>query len=46
VPSGSLPALLATAAVLSLQRWVLPVLHWLDDKRPFGTLRPWAGSDR
>jgi len=46
VPSGSLPALLATAAVLTLQRWVLPVLHWLDNKRPFGTLRPWAGSDR
>jgi hypothetical protein len=46
VPSTSLPALLATAAVLALQRWVLPVLHWLDDRRPFGTLRPWTGSAR
>jgi len=46
VPPGSLPALLAAAAVLTLQRWVLPVLHWLDDTRPFGTLRPRAGSDR
>jgi hypothetical protein len=40
VPHGSLPALLATVAVLGLQRLVLPVFHWLDDTRPFGTLRP------
>jgi hypothetical protein len=46
VPPGSLPALLAAAAVLTLQHWILPVLHWLDDRRPFGILRPWAGSDR
>jgi hypothetical protein len=46
VPPGSLPALLAAAAVLTLQRWILPVLHWLDDKRVFGILRPWTGSDR
>jgi hypothetical protein len=46
VPSGSLPALLATVAVLTLQRWILPVLHWLDDRRPFGILRPWRGYDR
>jgi len=26
--------------VLALQRMILPLLHWLDDKRPFGTLRP------
>jgi len=42
VPSGSLPALLAASAVLALQRRVLPVIHWLDDRRPFGTLRPRA----
>ena len=35
-----LPALLAASAVLALQRMILPLLHWLDDKRPFGTLRP------
>jgi len=40
VPSRSLPALLATAAMLLLQRWVLPAMHWMDDSRPFGILRP------
>jgi hypothetical protein len=46
VPTGSLPALLAASAVLALQRLVLPLLHWMDDTRAFGTLRPRAGSDR
>jgi hypothetical protein len=46
VPPGSLPALLATAAILMLQRWILPVLHWLDDRRALGILRPWRGGDR
>lgn len=46
VPAGSLPALLAASAILGLQRLVLPVIHWFDDTRPFGTLRPWAGSGR
>jgi hypothetical protein len=40
VPAGSMPALLAASAVLALQRLVLPLLHWLDDTRAFGTLRP------
>ncbi|MGJ4897219.1 MULTISPECIES: hypothetical protein [unclassified Bradyrhizobium] len=40
IPSGSLPALLATSAVLALQRMILPLAHWLDDTRTFGTLRP------
>jgi hypothetical protein len=40
VPAGSLPALLAASAVLALQRLVLPVLHWMDDTRAFGSLRP------
>jgi len=40
VPAGSMPALLAASAVLALQRLVLPILHWLDDTRAFGTLRP------
>jgi hypothetical protein len=40
VPAGSLPALLAASAVLALQRLVLPLVHWLDDRRAFGTLRP------
>jgi hypothetical protein len=46
VPSGSLPALLAASAVLALQRLVLPVAHWMDDTRPFGSLRPRLGSER
>jgi hypothetical protein len=40
VPAGSMPALLATSAVLALQRLVLPVAHWMDDSRAFGILRP------
>ncbi|MGJ5178829.1 hypothetical protein ACQR16_27615 [Bradyrhizobium oligotrophicum] len=40
IPSGSLPALLATSAVLALQRMILPLVHWLDDTRAFGSLRP------
>ena len=46
VPAGSLPALLPTSAVLALQRLILPVVHWFDDARTFGTLRPWRGSGR
>ncbi|HKS18230.1 MAG TPA: hypothetical protein VJS63_03350 [Bradyrhizobium sp.] len=46
VPSGSLPALLATSAILALQRLVLPVVHWMDDSRAFGTLRPRHRSSR
>ena len=44
VPAGSLPSLLAASAVLALQRLVLPVFHWMDDTRAFGTLRPRNGS--
>jgi hypothetical protein len=44
VPSSSLPALLATSAVLALQRLVLPAVHWMDDRRAFGVLRPRPGS--
>ncbi len=46
VPSGSLPALLATSVVLALQRLVLPLAHWMDDARAFGVLRPRSGSAR
>ena len=44
VPPGSLPALLAAGAVLSLQRLLLPVFYWLDDNRTFGSLRPRLGE--
>ena len=30
----------ATGAALALQRLVLPAVHWMDDTRPFGILRP------
>jgi hypothetical protein len=46
VPAGSLPALLAASTVLALQRLVLPLIHWMDDTRAFGILRPRAGSGR
>jgi hypothetical protein len=45
VPSGSLPALLATGTALALQRLVLPAVHWMDDTRPFGILRPRAPAN-
>jgi hypothetical protein len=45
VPPGSLPALLATGAALTLQRLVLPAVHWMDDTRPFGILRPRTSGD-
>lgn len=44
VPPGSLPALLAAGAVLSLQRLLLPAFYWLDDSRAFGSLRPRLGE--
>ena len=46
VPSGSMPALLATSAVLALQRLVLPGLPLDGRCRAFGTLRPRDGSGR
>jgi hypothetical protein len=44
VPPGSMPALLATSALLALQRLVLPVMHWMDDNSAFGILRPRGGE--
>ena len=44
VPPGSLPGLLAASAMLALQRMVLPVTHWMDDSRAYGTLRPREGN--
>ncbi|MBR0907984.1 hypothetical protein [Bradyrhizobium liaoningense] len=40
VPHRSLPGLLVASLILGLQRLVLPVIHWLDDSRAFGALRP------
>jgi len=44
VPHGSLPALLAAIAMLTLQRLVLPIVYWMDVTRAFGTLRPRASD--
>jgi len=35
---------LATLAVVSLNRLLLPVLHWLSADRPWGILRPAAST--
>ncbi|WP_298887561.1 hypothetical protein [uncultured Bradyrhizobium sp.] len=40
VPHRSLPGLFVASMFLGLQRLVLPLMHWLDDHRSFGTLRP------
>jgi hypothetical protein len=42
VPRRSLPAVLATLGVVSLNRLLLPILHWLSADRPWGILRPAA----
>ncbi|WP_051310566.1 hypothetical protein [Bradyrhizobium sp. Cp5.3] len=46
VPHRSLPGLFVASLILGLQRLVLPVIYWLDDRKTFGTLRPRQGSDR
>jgi len=46
VPHRSLPGLFVASLFLGLQRLVLPVAHWLDDSKSFGTLRPRRGNGR
>jgi hypothetical protein len=40
VPRASLPGLVLSGAFLGLQALLLPLLHWLDARRPWGSLRP------
>jgi hypothetical protein len=40
VPKASLPGLLVGGALLSLQGLVLPMLHWFNSKKSWGSLRP------
>ncbi|MEM7751506.1 MAG: hypothetical protein AAF346_24870 [Pseudomonadota bacterium] len=40
VPRRSLPALLTTLAIVSLNRLVLPLVYWFSVNRPWGILRP------
>jgi hypothetical protein len=44
IPRRSLPAVAATLAGISLNRLVLPLLHWLSADRPWGILRPAASA--
>lgn len=44
VPRRSLPAVLATLAVVSLNRLLLPFVYWLSADRAWGILRPRRGS--
>jgi hypothetical protein len=45
VPRASLPAILGAAAFMIVQRLVLPIMHWFDHRRRFGSLRPWAAKE-
>ena len=40
IPRRSLPAVLATLAIVSLNRLLLPIIYWLSADRPWGILRP------
>lgn len=40
VPKASLPGVLVGAGLLSLQAFVLPMLHWFNSKKAWGSLRP------
>ncbi len=40
VPKSALLGLLMTGALVALRRLILPVVHWSDSTRQFGSLRP------
>ena len=42
VPRGSLAALAVAGMAATLQRLVLPVVHWADSSRQWDVLRPWT----
>jgi hypothetical protein len=44
VPKASLPGVVVGAGILALQAFVLPVIHWFNAKRAWGSLRA-AGKD-
>ena len=47
VPRSSLPALLVTLGVVSLNRLILPVVYWFSANRQWGILRPASrGSEK
>ncbi|MGE0830223.1 MAG: hypothetical protein AB7O04_12840 [Hyphomonadaceae bacterium] len=40
VPKESLPGVLVSGGFLALQSLILPILHWFDSNRAWGSLRP------
>jgi hypothetical protein len=40
VPRASLPGVVISGLFLGLQSLLLPLIHWLDARRPWGSLRP------
>jgi hypothetical protein len=38
---GSAPWLAGALLLFAVESAILPVIYWLDDSRPWGTLRPW-----
>lgn len=44
IPRRSLPSVAATLAIVSLNRLLLPVVHWLSADRSWGILRPAASA--
>lgn len=46
IPRRSLPAVLVTFLVISLNRLVLPLVHWLSADRPWGILRPSSDGEQ
>ena len=44
VPRASLPGVVISGAFLGLQSLLLPLIHWMDARRPWGSLRPVRGA--
>lgn len=44
IPRASLPGIMLSGAFLGLQALLLPLLHWLDSRKPWGSLRPAKGA--
>ncbi|WP_374368585.1 hypothetical protein [Dongia sp.] len=42
VPRRSVAGVAAALVLVTLQRIILPVLHWFDSRRQWGDLRPWG----
>ncbi len=45
VPKRSLPAVLGALALVSLNRMILPLIHWLSANRQWGILRPYSARN-